>query len=93
MTEESGTTHTEAHRCGSMLSKSGSTIAKTLSTNEVIDCQEVLQEGQAIRVQRASNETANVVSGKNFNANVTFTYTVPPHYKNKKKVESNHVFS
>ena len=63
VTEDTGSTETQAKCCGSKLLEAGSTIARTLSTTEVIDCEEVLKEAQAIREKRKNKEHDNVVSG------------------------------
>ena len=53
----------EANRCGTQLVNEGSTIARTLSTTETIDCEKVLHEAQAIRQKRKQDVNAQVVSG------------------------------
>ena len=63
VTEDTGFSPEEAKRCGSAVNKQGSTIAKTLSTTEIIDVEEVLAEAQAIRKKRKNVEIANEVSG------------------------------
>ena len=67
VTEDSGASQTEAKRCGSKLSSEASTLAKTLSTTEIIDVEEVLKEAQEIRKLRKDNEPVNVVSGMSLN--------------------------
>ena len=53
----------EAQRCGTTLAKGGSTITKTLSTDETIDCEEVLREAQAIRKRREADTCAEIITG------------------------------
>ena len=64
ITEGSGSTEEEARRCGTKLTKQGSTMAKTLSTDETIDCEEVLREAQAIRKRREAQDLLQIVAGK-----------------------------
>ena len=63
VTENTGSTPEEARRCGSKLLVGGSTIVKTLSSTDTIDCEEVLKEAQEIK-RRAQQNQPNVVSGK-----------------------------
>ena len=63
MTQDSGSSQAEARRCGTKMRKEGSTIAKTLPTTEVVDCQEILEDARRIREARQGKEPPNVVSG------------------------------
>lgn len=78
VTEETGSTESEARRCGTKLSQTGSTIAKTLSTTETIDCEEILKEAQTIRRNRQGDGATNVVSG-NFYHELNFTVHCEAH--------------
>ena len=63
VTEDTGSCPADAKRCGSTLTKEGSTMAKTLSTTETIDVEEVLAEAQAIRKRRKNADVTHEVSG------------------------------
>ena len=39
-------------------------MAKTLSTDETVDCEEVLREAQAIRKRREAQDLPQIVAGK-----------------------------
>lgn len=64
VTEDTGATHSDARRCGATIADKGSTIAKTLSTTETIDVEEVLEEAREIRQRCKDNETPAVVTGE-----------------------------
>ena len=64
VTEGTGASHADAKHCGSRITGKGSTMAKTLSTNETIDVEEILHEAQEIRKNCQGNEAPSVVSGK-----------------------------
>ena len=67
VTQECGSSQSEAQRCGTVLTKQGSTMAKTLSTDEIIDCDEVLREAQAIRKHREADTLQEIVTGNFLN--------------------------
>ena len=66
--EDTGATTTDAKRCGSKLSKKSSSIAKTLSTTDTIDVQDIFEEAREIRALReqiAENNKPKEVAGTN----------------------------
>ena len=71
ITDEAGCSQSDAQRCGTVLTKEGSTMAKTLSTDEIIDCDEVLREAQAIRKCREAETIQEIVTG-NFEISMKF---------------------
>ena len=70
VTEESGSSDSDAKQCGTKLVKEGSTIAKTLSTTEIIDVEEVLKEAQEIRKKCKENPESTIVTGKLCNLSI-----------------------
>ena len=74
VTEECAS-QTEAQRCGTTLTKGASTIAKTLSTDETIDCEEVLREAQAIRKRREADTRPEITTGTSISGQVTNFHT------------------
>ena len=64
VTEDTTVSPGDARHCVTTLTAQGSTLAKTLSTDETIDCEEVLKEAQAIRNRREANKQPEVVTSK-----------------------------
>ena len=63
VTEDSGASQSDARRCGTNLVTEWSTLSRTLSTTEVIDCEEVLCKAQAIRQKRKIDQAPEIVTG------------------------------
>ena len=65
VTEDTGSSQAEAKRCGTKVARQGSTVAKTLSTTETVDTDEILQEALKIRRKRkeAYKQSENVITG------------------------------
>ena len=75
VTEDTGMSTADAKRCGSKLMKQGSAIAHTLSTTDIIDCDDVLREAQEIRKKCANAEVSQVISGTKAPTYVIFQCT------------------